>query len=189
MNLNGLTRLYDRLTPRERLPLIWAAAARGDEAELNRLVHSAPSKLFQLPDFYELAEAVVHASLLHLTELLNLAALFWQVQGMLAEWEALDEESDPSKRLRATVGVFAYLFAVNLDGWRRFCSELRVDPESLISDLPGYGTVKHTESVARLMACTPSEATAWLRERGNESAETIETVATSLWTFVKSFPA
>ena len=33
MNTNGLAKLYDRLTPKERLPLILAASARGDEAE------------------------------------------------------------------------------------------------------------------------------------------------------------
>ena len=38
MNTNGLARLYDRLTPRERLPLIMAASARGDEMERERLV-------------------------------------------------------------------------------------------------------------------------------------------------------
>ena len=32
MTINDLAKLYDRLTPRERLPLIIAASERGDEA-------------------------------------------------------------------------------------------------------------------------------------------------------------
>ena len=36
MNTNGLAKLYGQLTPKERLPLILAASARGDEAERNR---------------------------------------------------------------------------------------------------------------------------------------------------------
>jgi hypothetical protein len=84
--------------------------------------------------------------------------------------------------------MFAYLFTANLDGWRRFCSEFTIDPELLMNDLPGYDTVKRTEEAARIMACTPEEATAWLRQAGNETAQalTVESVATSLWAFVNS---
>jgi hypothetical protein len=187
MNTNGLAKLYSVLTPKERLPLIMAAVERGDDVEADRLARSAPDKVFCLPDYFGLADAVIHASLLHLAELLNLAALFWHVEGMLAEWEVLDEESDLSKRLRGTAGAFAYLFTVKLDGWRRFCSELRVDPELLMNDLPGFGVVKRTEDAARIVACTPAEAIEWLRQQGNESDETVESVATDLTTFVNSW--
>jgi hypothetical protein len=190
MNTNGLAKLYEHLTPKERLPLILAASARGDEVERERLARSAPKEGFRLPDYYGLAEGMQLVSLLHLLELLDVAALHWQAGGMLAEWEALSEEGEenPPKRLRATVGVFAYVFTTKLDGWRRFCSEFNVDPELLMNALPGYDTVKRTEAAARRAACTAEKATAWLRERGNGTATalTVETVAASLWEFVNS---
>jgi hypothetical protein len=42
------------------------------------------------------------------------------------------------------------------------------------------------EEPARIMACTSEEATAWLREAGNEPGQalTVESVAASLWHFV-----
>ena len=57
-----------------------------------------------------------------------------------------------------------------------------------MSDLPGYDAVERTEEAARIMACTPEGATAWLRERGNDTVEPpkVETVAASLWAFVNS---
>lgn len=190
MNTNGLAKLYEHLTPKERLPLIIAASARGDEVERDRLAHSAPREGFRLPDYHGLSEGMELVSLFHLLELLDAAALYWQTGGMLAEWEVLTEEGEdkPPKRLRATVGVFAYVFTTKLDGWRRFCSEFKVDPDLLMSELPGYDTVKRTEEAARIAACTPEEATAWMRQRGDETAEalTVETVAASLWAFVNS---
>ena len=41
MNTESLAKLYDRLTPFERVPLIAAAVSRGDEVERDRLVRSA----------------------------------------------------------------------------------------------------------------------------------------------------
>jgi hypothetical protein len=54
--------------------------------------------------------------------------------------------------------------------------------------LPGYDTVERTEEAARIMACTPEGATAWLRVRGNDTVEPpkAETVSASPWAFVNS---
>jgi hypothetical protein len=92
MNTNGLAKLYDRLTPKERLPLILAASARGDQTEQDRLAHSAPKKEWRMPDYYGLAEAMLFASLFHLLQLLDVAALFWQVNGLLEQEEALGKK-------------------------------------------------------------------------------------------------
>ena len=190
MNLNGLSRLYDRLTPRERLPLILAASARGDEAELDRLVQSAPSKVFRVPDYFGQAEGVELAALLQQIELLDVAAAYWWVGGMLAEHEAWTdgEEDEISKRLRAVVRMFAYIFTTKLDGWRQFCAESKIDAEQLMNGLPGYDTVVRTEEATRDLAFSSEEAAAWMQEFGNEAAEvlTVESVIASLWSFVSS---
>jgi hypothetical protein len=191
MNTNGLVKLYDRLTPKERLPLIMAASARGDEAERNRLAHTAPREGFWIRDYYGWAEGLHQASMFHLLELLDAAALYWQVGGILAEWAALTEgeEDTPTKRLRATVKAFAYLLTIKIDGWKRFCSEFNVDSDMLIKNLPGFATVQRTEEAARLTAFTPDEANAWVRQLGGETAEvpTAEDVAVSLSEFVKGW--
>lgn len=194
MNTNGLAKLYYRLTPKERLPLILAASARGDEAERNRLAHSAPKEAFGLPDYHGRAEGMQLVSLLHMLELLDAAALYLQASGMLAEWAAFaaltkEEEDAPTKRLRATVKTFAYLFMVKVEGWKRFFSEFNVDPDLLMKDLPGFATVQSTEEAARLTAFTPDEATAWARQRGGETAgvPTAEDVAVSLSAFVNEW--
>ncbi len=57
MNTNSLARHDEILTPRERLPLIMAASARGDEAEAQRLAHSAPLVSLRVPDYFGLAKS------------------------------------------------------------------------------------------------------------------------------------
>jgi hypothetical protein len=88
MNTKCLAKLYDHLTPRERLPLILAASARGDDVEGERLARSAPRMALRLPDYHGLGEGLFLASLFHLIGVLDVAALFWLTQGRLAEWTA-----------------------------------------------------------------------------------------------------
>jgi hypothetical protein len=171
-----------------------AASARGDEVEQQRLANSAPREGFRLPDYHGLGEGLLLASLFHLLQLLDLAALYWQAGGLLEQWEAFADEDDdhtPPKRLRETVGMFAYVLTVKVDGWRHFCAERQLDPEALMADLPGYDTVKRAEEAAWIMACTPEEAAAWLRERGDETAQapTVESVAASLGAWVENWAA
>jgi hypothetical protein len=188
MNTNGLAKHYAHLSPKERLPLILAASARGDEAERNRLAYSAPTVDYRRPDYYGLAEGMLLACKFHLLEMLDMAAFYWEISGLLGEWEALTDEGEqkPPYLLYTTVAASAYLFVTKLDGWRRFCSEFPCDSEQLMKGLPGFATVKRTEESARLRACTREEATLWIREEGNKSAETltVETVAASFWAFV-----
>jgi hypothetical protein len=110
---------------------------------------------------------------------------------LLGEWEALaDEEEDgPTKRLRATVKAFAYLLTVKVDGWKQFCSEFNMDPDLLMKDLPGFATVRHAAEAAQLTVFTPDEVSAWMRQRGGETARapTAEDVAVSLSAFVNSW--
>jgi hypothetical protein len=166
-----------------------AAFARKDEAELGRLTLSAPKECFRLPDYHGLSEGLALASLLHLLELLDMAALYWRASGMLAEWEALTDKDAPSEQCDGILKICAYVFTAKLDGWRRFSAELKADPELLLAGLPGYDTVKRVEAGARAIAFTPEEATAWVRRKGDERAEpvTVETEAAVLWATVNSW--
>jgi hypothetical protein len=190
MNANGLAKLYEHLTPKERLPLILAASARGDEAEWTRLVNSAPKEGYRLPDYHGLADGMMFVSLFHLLELLDVAAHYWHASAVLEEEEGLGDKGNKGLRHRFEQlrRVFAYIFFLKLDGWRRFCEEFPVDPDLLMADLPGYDAVKRTEEAARTVAFTPEEMTTWMRMGGNETAEApkVESVVAGLWAFVNS---
>ncbi len=81
MNTSSLARQYEKLTPWERLPLILAASARGDEQEHSRLVLSAPRVGYRVPDHFGLAVAFQELTWLHLLEALDLAANYFQALG------------------------------------------------------------------------------------------------------------
>jgi len=49
MNTNRLAQMYDRLTAKERLPLVLNAEKRGDTAEKKRLANSAPPTFGKCP--------------------------------------------------------------------------------------------------------------------------------------------
>jgi len=189
MKVDGLARLYDRLTPRERLPLIVAAAARGDEADRARLLAAAPTHLFRLPDYYGLAEGLRSLALLHVARMLDLAARYSHASGLFAQEEDCRGKAGKAERARrlGATRMLAHLLLVNAEGWRRFCSELRLDGDLLLKNLPGYETLIRAEEVGRLMAFTPEEATAWARQANGESAvvPTSDAVVASLREFLK----
>jgi hypothetical protein len=172
MKVDCLARLYDRLTPRERLPLIVAASARGDEADRARLIGSAPTHLFRLPDYYGLAEGLRSLALLHVAAMLDLAARYWHASGLLAQEGDFRRRAGQAERVGrlGAARMLAYLLVVNADGWRRFCSEMRVDGDLLLTSLPGYETLTRAEQVGRVMAFTPEEAAAWARQAEGDSA-------------------
>ena len=58
----------------------------------------------------------------------------------------------------------AYRFVVRADGWKLLCTELHIDPDVLLRQLPGYESIRKMEEEARLIACTPEQAIAYLRE-------------------------
>jgi hypothetical protein len=184
VNTNGLAKLYDKLTPRERLPLIYAASARGDEVERDRLLRSAPTVPYGIPDFYPLAEGMLLVTLLHQVELLNLAVLYWHVQGRLERLEALPRrgKKDREAQLLRAVRTAAYLFTALRDGWQQFCASRQVDPDTPLNRLSGWEIVCLTEEAARSLAVTFEEATAWARRDGDAAAKpvTADSVAASL---------
>src|SRR5579859_2918692 len=101
MNTDGLAKLYGHLTARERLPLIMAAAVRGDEEERRRLVDSAPKVELQVPDFFGLGKALAEAADIHLLTLLDLAANFWQWWGLWLAPKGRAESGKGKGRVKA----------------------------------------------------------------------------------------
>src|SRR5262245_58408033 len=104
MNTNGLAKLYDRLSSRERLPLILAASERGDETERERLVRSAPREVFRVPDYFGLGEGLLMQAVFHMTEVLSLSTMYFHASTLLADREFL-ARATPGRResLRSTI--------------------------------------------------------------------------------------
>jgi hypothetical protein len=159
---------YDQLTARERLPLIMAAAARGDAVEKQRLIASAPRLTLTVPHHFGLAQALNEAASGHLHILLVLAAEFWQAWGRCG-WLTLSEAMVRPRRRKtrkrrakaeysADVQLYcrmryqAYLFVTDVDGWKQFCNEWSVDPEALLNFMPGWDLIIETQAEARAQA-------------------------------------
>jgi hypothetical protein len=169
VDTKGLAKLYDHLTPHERLPLIVAASTRGDEVESGRLVNSAPRDLYKVPDYYGLADALRGLVLMHVIGLLDLAALYWRVSGHLEAYSGLFGEKGPEQpaRLEATLRLVAWRYCFEVDGWSRFCEGLKIEADAFLKDLPGHETLREVEEEARLTAFTTEEAETHLRARSH----------------------
>jgi hypothetical protein len=184
MTTTKLAKLYEHLTPRERLPMLVAACRRGDETERQRLIETAPRRGFRLPDYHGLADALQSAVLLHMIERLDLGARFWLTLCVLEMQDAADT---PKARARSdhfevAVATMALRFCIEVDGWKLFCAGLDLDPDALLADLPAFRTVVEMERQARAFANTTEEADAYLRKKtSSESARlpTVEEVAES----------
>jgi hypothetical protein len=177
VNTNGLAKLYDRLTPRERLPLIVAAVDRSDAVEANRLADSAPRQGYRLPDYYGLGEGLLLLSLFHLLTLQEHATLFWRTLAVQEESVRARRGAAPTRdtdqRLQGVARMWAYLYTVEAEAWKRLAAELNLDSETLLRDMPCYGTLRETEEIIRRMAFTEGEATAYLRQGGDAEARAV----------------
>lgn len=182
MNTNALAKHYDKLTPRERLPLIMAASARGDEEERGRLVRAAPKVAYSLPNYFGLAQAFSELSAFHLMELLNLAALYFRALGF-----ADSDDEKISERMLDCALLFGFLLKVQLAGWRLFCAEHGFEPEICWMPLPGYETMKTAEKIAQAAAFLPEGAVAYAKKAGraDPTLPTAEGIAAGLRTVLE----
>jgi hypothetical protein len=164
MNTKHLAHHYDTLTARERMALLLAANVRGDKAEAERLLKTAPRASWRVPHHQTLAEALCDLSLLHLARLLEAAALLWKADSLR---EANDHyaKKGPDRdsrdlRLLASLRRLATEMLALREGWGRFCAELRIDPDAPLRDLPGYAIAESTAKMAAVWALTEEEKAA-----------------------------
>jgi hypothetical protein len=184
MRGDSLARLYGVLTPWERVPLLAAAAARGDGAEVERLARSAPTALFRVPDSWGLGTALERLAYQALLARLELVALYREADACLAEFPPRPRRGrgrDTEARLGELARWFARVFVVHTDAWRLLCGELKFDPEALVRDQPGYETVRRFEAAARAVAFTAEEALDYLRGRMGEGEGPAPAGVTRVW--------
>jgi hypothetical protein len=169
VNTQNLAKLYDRLTPWERLPLIMAAVERGDHAEADCLARAAPRVRVGLPDYHGLGEGLILLNLFHLIGQLDLGVLFWHAQAQAADDEAAPAghpDRERADRLWDVARMMGYKLCVEADAWRQLHAELHIDPDGLLRDLPAYDTLQRTERAARVVPWTADEAAAFLKSLG-----------------------
>ena len=201
MITNPAGRLYYYLTPRERLPLLIAAAKRDDAVEHSQLQFTAPKEKFESPDYFAHARAFGEAAHYHLLTLLDLGTHFWRWWGLWLIRGQRNQKVDGlpgnrgaraktdkelERRAGCLVRYYAARFVAHVDGWKQFCSELHIDPAALLDFMIGWDNVVETESQARELAFTPEEALQFVRLGtlpldGDESRQTgpepVETAA------------
>jgi hypothetical protein len=158
MNSNGLARLYDRLTPLERIPLILAADARGDEVESRRLNDSAPIRHRVFRDHHWPNMGIQTLTLIYLTEQLDLLVEYWH-----SSWRL---EVEPDKNWKGLRDASAYRLVCNADAWRRFCEGLAIDPGVLTSGNYGGWLLKYCLERMPTMAPSREELAVQLRDAG-----------------------
>ena len=182
MNANDLAKLYDRLKPAERLPLIMAAAERGDHAEADRLARAAPRIHVTLQDYHGLADGLFLLTLFYVIGQLDTSVAFWHALA-----QAIDSETPPARpkdreladRLWDLARVAGYKVSVQADAWQMLHKEMNIAPDAHLRDLPAYGSVKMTEEIGRALAWTRDDVAAHLRARGRGDVEVV-TVETAL---------
>jgi hypothetical protein len=179
MNPAALARHYDVLTPWERLPLLVAADARGDDVESDRLIHSAPQQVFQAPDYWRLLDGFEGLVKLYLLQQLDGAAFLWRLLGALEQGLLFEapRQRQREERLWQMIQWEAYKLVVRADGWKLFCGELQIDATVLLQKLPGSANLAHAEHQARFLVCTAEEAVAYLRKQFEGGQSTRESDA------------
>jgi hypothetical protein len=190
VNTKSLARLYDRLMPWERLPLLLAALHRGDDTEAQRLSQSAPRLLLSLPNYHGLNDGLSLLTLFHVLGQLERGLLYWQLTSTAADWEQFlvgPADQDRIERLWGLARLTAYRLGLEADGWAQFCEGLHLDGEALLRDLPCYDTLRCTQQAARALAWSAEEAADCLRRLGPDDAAlpTAEGVARALLQFLE----
>ncbi len=176
MNVKGLARYYDTLNPWERLPLILAASARGDDAERQRLIRSAAKISFSVPHYYGLSLGLTKLGEILMLQWLDWAAVSWNSQRVFAEcwhWLPRSKADEQDEHMQACLQLIAYRFMLHRDGWKALGDGLHIDVDLALRYLPGFETVRQFEEEARVLAFTPEEARGCLRRFAEES-KTVE---------------
>jgi hypothetical protein len=178
MTGDSISHSYQYLTPRERLPLLIAAARRGDAVDKQRLETSTLKNTWKMPEYYPHAEALSETAHYHLLTLLDLGMHFWQWWGLWLTRGLRNQAADSLRSRRGAqakaekelehragclVRYFAARFVAHVDGWKQFSTELHIEPEALLHFMIGWDNVVRTESRARELAFTSEEALQFVR--------------------------
>lgn len=125
--MNPLTRLYDRLTPEERMRAFIEALARRDEQELDRLNETCPRKTYVCDDWAyrgRLRDLWILA-MSHALDIQRLGQSILVLAMCLNAETKGDESADED--LSEKVERLGGRILAHLEAWRQFCADLGLD--------------------------------------------------------------
>lgn len=166
MTADRLARHYPTLRPDERLALMLAAAARGDEVEHERLTAAAPRVSFTT--LHTFPRALAFRELLDRVraERLELAARFFQTR-----WLAEDYDEGPGGRMGNVARTYGYLLLAARGGWAVFCDAHLLPCAGLEVALVGGDVLRMAEDEAEGDGVTAEEVAGMLAARGGPAGE------------------
>jgi hypothetical protein len=194
MNLNGLAKKYDQLTPLERFKLVLASSDRGDEAERDRLVASAKRDTFRMPDHAPFAQAFIEMAWAVYAELLDAAADTLERFAMTysdivdnvnddeltddgdEDDDEIDDGADPAidpdawdgepeyVRLLNLAYASGYILNAKVAGWHLFCERLHVPPYGTFRSAPGFPRFERAHTLAQVAAFKPDGMVRWMNK-------------------------
>ncbi len=154
MNMNAITKHYDKLTINERFALMNAANYRGDESDRAALVRSAPRKRWEMPNTTGIVDAFDMAAMWHVMGMMHIQAnyyfLLYVVDDELADAINLLNKKDGEK-----IDIMQAMQQCLIDtvttcaAWRVVCGEYGVDPVKVLEGLPGALSLGLFEMIAR----------------------------------------
>lgn len=146
MNHTAVARHYDKLTPAERFPLIVAAAGRGDDAERERLVGSAPRATFTIPHHWGAATAFEFLAYYEFMTVLDFAGQY--LEACARAIGRKPKKGEPEFAAWDQALELGYEVKTHLAGWRAFCNGISVEPFVMWQILPGFATARRAEALA-----------------------------------------
>ena len=180
MNNKVLAANFNVLAPEERFRLVFAAGARQDDVEQQRLMRSAPKKKFVVGDYIPYSNAFDEVAQLAYLDLLEKAQQYvdaWRdVEPFVAnsagdgatascpESSASDAAAAPADRRMNLALVYGFMLKTNADGWQLFCERLCLPPYVLWKVLPGFARLQRALAVAQEAAFVPEDMLRWLNE-------------------------
>ena len=193
---NGVAKLYDRLTAKERSTALLSAVVRRDDVEKQRLLVSAPLEPWRIGHHCGHVRAAWMLTALARQEHLAAVADYWFAMtfALLAESELADEalsdigtpgepmqgdaaeanpkeQRDPDaerRQWKAIADVTLFKLKRERDAWRQACEQLGI-PAQYENEFDG-GSVAFAHTLSRLEENAPTgdELRSTLRELGSE---------------------
>ena len=190
---NGVAKLYDRLTAKERATALLAAVVRRDEVEKQRLLASAPLVPWRIAHHCGHVRAAWTLTALARHEHLAAVADYWFAMTFALCAESDDAKSEPKeqpapvaerRQWKAIADVTLFKLKRDRDAWRQACEQLGI-PAEYENEFDG-GSVAFAHTLSRLEENAPTgdELRSVLRELGGED---ITSAAADLSSWLKMY--
>ncbi len=141
MNLNAITKHYEKLTTVERFKLMNAARTRGDKSELFALRDSAQKKIWRVMTLRGLSDAFDFLVMWYALTMLELESMYWV---LIALGDDPDEIKMPGDSTWSGIleNIQRRALAYD-DAWRAVCNDYNVNAGELLEGLPGVLTIDY----------------------------------------------